>query len=71
VIALTRSAQAYALTGGRAYVIPEDVKALIEPVFAHRLLLAPDAAMRGVTPGEVLRTVVEAVPAPAPAVARA
>ena len=65
VIALTRAAQAYALTGGRAYVIPEDIKALIEPVFAHRLLLAPDAAMRGVLPGDVLRSVVEAVPVPA------
>ncbi len=67
VIALTRAAQAYALTDGRAYVIPEDIKALIEPVFAHRLLLAPDAAMRGVTPAEVLRGVVDSVPVPAPA----
>jgi MoxR-like ATPase len=70
VIALTRASQAYALSHGRAYVIPEDVKNLIEPVFAHRLLLAPDAAMRGVTPGEVLRTVVESVPAPALTTAR-
>ncbi len=67
VIALTRAAQAYALTDARAYVIPEDIKTLIEPVFAHRLLLAPDAAMRGVTPAEVLRGVVESVPVPAPA----
>jgi MoxR-like ATPase len=71
VIALTRAAQAYALISGRGYVVPEDVKALIEPVFAHRLLLAPDAAMRGVTASEVLRTVVEAVAAPAPTAARA
>lgn len=70
VIALARAAQAYALTDGRAYVIPEDVKALIEPVFAHRLLLAPDAAMRGVRAAEVLRSVVEAVPAPAPTAVR-
>jgi MoxR-like ATPase len=70
VIALTRAAQAYALIGGRGYVVPEDIKALIEPVFAHRLLLAPDAAMRGVTPSEVLRTVIEAVAAPSPAAAR-
>jgi MoxR-like ATPase len=71
VIALSRAAQAYALTDGRAYVVPEDMKALIEPVFAHRILLAPDAAMRGVTPGEVLRTVVESVPAPGPTAVRA
>jgi MoxR-like ATPase len=71
VIALTRAAQAYALTDGRSYVIPEDVKALVEPVFAHRLLLSPDAAMRGVTPSELLRGAVESVPAPAPAASRA
>jgi MoxR-like ATPase len=71
VIALTRAAQAYALIDGRSYVIPEDVKALVEPVFAHRLLLSPDAAMRGVTPSELLRGAVESVPAPAPAASRA
>jgi MoxR-like ATPase len=71
VIALTRAAQAYALTDGRSYVIPEDVKALVEPVFAHRLLLSPDAAMRGVTPSELLQGAVESVPAPSPAASRA
>jgi MoxR-like ATPase len=70
VIALSRAAQAYALVDGRPYVVPEDIKSLVEPVFAHRLLLAPDAAMRGVTPAEVLRTVLESVPAPSPAAAR-
>jgi MoxR-like ATPase len=70
VIALTRAAQAYALMQARPYVVPEDIKALIEPVFAHRLLLAPDAAMRGVAPAEVLRAVVESVPAPNPALSR-
>ncbi|MGE5829467.1 MAG: AAA family ATPase [Micromonosporaceae bacterium] len=64
VIALTRAAQAYALAHGRAYVIPEDLKALVEPVFAHRLLLAPDAAMRGVTATEVLSGVMAQVPVP-------
>jgi len=67
VIALSRAAQAYALMQGRPFVVPEDIKALVEPVFAHRLLLAPDATMRGVTATEVLRGVVESVPAPTPA----
>jgi MoxR-like ATPase len=71
VIALSRAAQAYALIDGRAYVVPEDIKSLVQAVFAHRLLLAPDAAMRGITPTEVLQTVIEAVPAPAPSAARA
>jgi MoxR-like ATPase len=67
VIALTRAACAYALTDGRPYVIPEDVKSLVEPVFAHRLLLSPDAQVRGVAPTEVLREVLGSVPVPSPA----
>jgi MoxR-like ATPase len=64
VIALTKAAAAYALIDGRNYVIPEDVQALVEPVFAHRLLLSPDAQLRGTTPGDVLRSAVESVAVP-------
>jgi MoxR-like ATPase len=64
VIALTKAAAAYALVDGRNYVIPEDVQALVEPVFAHRLLLSPDAQLRGTTPGDVLRSAVESVAVP-------
>jgi MoxR-like ATPase len=67
VIAVTRAARAYALAAGRAYVVPEDLKALVEPVFAHRLLLSPDAQVRGVSALDVLREVVESVAVPAPA----
>jgi MoxR-like ATPase len=66
VIAVTRAARAYALAAGRAYVVPEDLKTLIEPVFAHRLLLSPDAQVRGVSALDVLREVVESVAVPAP-----
>jgi len=67
VIALTRAACAYALIGGRGFVLPEDLKALLEPVFAHRLLLTADAQLRGVTAAEVLAEVVRSVPVPLPA----
>jgi len=66
VIALTRAASAYALTDGRPYVIPEDIKVLVEPVFTHRLLLSPDAQVRGVASIEVLRDVLGSVPVPSP-----
>ena len=66
VIALTRAAQAYALADGRGFVLPEDLKALVESVFAHRVLLAPDAQMRGVTAIQVLRGIVESIPVPTP-----
>jgi MoxR-like ATPase len=64
VIALTKAASAYALVDGRNYVLPEDVQVLIEPVFAHRLLLSPDAQLRGATAADVLRGVVESVAVP-------
>jgi MoxR-like ATPase len=67
VIALTRAASVYALLAGRGYVLPEDLKALVEPVFGHRILLSPDAQLRGVTAAEVLADAVTSVPVPLPA----
>jgi MoxR-like ATPase len=66
VIALTRAASVYALQSGRGYVLPEDLKALVEPVFGHRILLSPDAQLRGVTATDVLRDAVTSVPVPIP-----
>jgi MoxR-like ATPase len=66
VIALTRAASAYALINGRGYVLPEDLKSLVEPVFAHRVLLSPDAQLRGVTAAEVLADAIRSVPVPLP-----
>ena len=38
-LALLRCAKAYAYLSGRSYVVPDDVKALADPVLAHRLVL--------------------------------
>jgi MoxR-like ATPase len=46
-IMLLRAARAYAASARRDYVIPDDVKALIGPVLAHRLIVTADAAMAG------------------------
>ncbi|MET7400139.1 MoxR family ATPase [Dactylosporangium sp. NPDC005572] len=66
-VALAKAARAFACTAGRGYVVPEDVQALLEPVFAHRLILELEAQLHGVTPHAVLGEVVRAVPVPAPA----
>src|SRR3954454_6166867 len=66
VIALTRAACAFALIHGRGYVLPEDLKKLVGPVFAHRVLLSADAPLRGVTAAEVLNDAVTSVPVPLP-----
>jgi MoxR-like ATPase len=66
VIALTRAACALALIQGRGYVLPEDMKTLLGPVFSHRVLLSADAQLRGVTAEEVLDDAIRSVPVPLP-----
>ncbi len=39
-LALFRAAQALALTEERTYCVPDDIKRLVLPVFAHRLLVS-------------------------------
>jgi len=39
-LALFRAAQALALTEERSYCIPDDIKRLVLPVFAHRILVS-------------------------------
>ena len=55
--ALFRATQARAALAGRDYAIPDDVKALIRPVWRHRLLLRPESALRGRTAAAVLDSV--------------
>ena len=63
-IALHRAGQALALLRGRTYVLPDDIKAMAEPVLAHRLILSGAARLRGAAAPEVIRNVLERVPAP-------
>jgi MoxR-like ATPase len=63
-IMLLRAARAMAASDGRDYVIPDDVKSLVVPVLAHRLLVAPDAAMNGRTPQVILRQILDEVAIP-------
>lgn len=57
-LALGAACRARAAMDGRDFVLPDDVKALAEPVLAHRITLSPDARLRGATPGDVVRAVV-------------
>jgi len=61
---LARAARARAALAGRSYVIPDDVKALAEPVLAHRLILQPEAAVGGVTAAGIVRDIVARVKVP-------
>ena len=63
-LALQRSARARAASVGRGYVIPDDVQALAPAVLEHRLMLAPEAELRGARPGDIVRDIVASVPVP-------
>ncbi len=63
-LALLRAARALAATQRRDYVIPDDVKALAEPVLTHRLILSAEATVGDWAAAAVLADVVESVPAP-------
>jgi MoxR-like ATPase len=63
-IALMRVAKARALTAGRDYVEPDDIKAIAPTVLAHRLILAPEARSSGLDAEELVRTVLERTPVP-------
>ncbi|MEY4175731.1 MAG: hypothetical protein RI900_2896 [Actinomycetota bacterium] len=62
---LARAARSHAAAGGRDYAIPDDVKAVAVPVLAHRIVVRPDAAARGLTPEAAVAEVLAAVPVPA------
>lgn len=63
-LALYRAAQALAAVRNRDYVIPEDIKEMAPPVFRQRLLLAPEALVRGVQSDRIISSVLDRVSAP-------
>ncbi len=63
-VALYHAAQAQARLVGRDFVIPDDVKALAPAVLAHRLLLSPQARIRGQRPASIVEEVLASVPVP-------
>ncbi len=63
-LAVQRCARALAASIGRSYVTPDDVKTLVPIVLEHRLVLSPEAQMRGVEVSEVVAGVLESVPIP-------
>ena len=67
-LALFRAAQSLALTEGRDYCLPDDIKRLILPVFAHRLVVnsrfSNSLHRRSEESEEVLREIMKTVSVP-------
>jgi MoxR-like ATPase len=63
-LALIRCARARALTEGRSFIIPDDIKALAAPVLAHRLTLSAESELEGVDEGRIIETLLARIEAP-------
>lgn len=63
-IALIHGAQACALLDGRDFILPEDVQHMALPVLSHRVVLNPEARMKGVNAEQVLMTILKNVAVP-------
>jgi len=61
-LALFRAAQAYAAMKGRDHVIPDDIQYLAPAVLTHRLVLSPEAELRGRVTASILQDILTQVP---------
>jgi MoxR-like ATPase len=61
---LQRGARTRAAIDGRHYVTPDDVKAMLRPVLTHRMILRPEAQMRGASVEEIIEGIAHGVPVP-------
>ncbi|OGO14118.1 MAG: AAA family ATPase [Chloroflexi bacterium RBG_13_66_10] len=63
-LGLYQMAQAWAAVHGREFAIPDDVKAMAPHVLTHRLIISPQAQLRGRLPSELVADIVSEVPVP-------
>ncbi|MET0637544.1 MAG: MoxR family ATPase [Chitinophagaceae bacterium] len=63
-LAVMNASKAIAAMQGRDFVTPEDIREVLVPVLRHRIILAPDKEMEGVTEEEVIRQIVKAMDVP-------
>ena len=63
-LALMKLARVRAALDGRAFVVPDDVKALAVPALAHRLTMRPELWTQSASDEEIVRQVLDEVPVP-------
>jgi len=63
-LAIMATSKAYAAINARDFVTPDDVKEMVYPVLRHRIILTPEKEMEGITPDEIIKSIVESVEVP-------
>ena len=63
-LAVMNASKAMAAINGRDFVTPEDIVEVMPPVLRHRIILAPDKEMEGVTEDAVLKQIIQTMDIP-------
>lgn len=63
-LSILKSAKAVAGIRGRAFVTPDDIQFVAPYVLSHRLILTPDAEMEGISPNEVVASIIQEIEVP-------
>lgn len=63
-LALLNACRGLAYIRGRSYVLPDDVKELAEAVLNHRIILKPEARMKGKTVEDVIYSIISSIRVP-------
>ncbi len=63
-LSLFKGARAWAALTGRDYIVPDDIKRLVIPCLAHRVILKPEPRIKGVKPETIMEDIMSKVPVP-------
>jgi MoxR-like ATPase len=63
-LAIMNASKAMAAMQGRDFVTPEDILGVVTPVLRHRIILAPDKEMEGITEDEVIKQIIQGMDIP-------
>ncbi len=63
-LAIMNASKATAAINGRDFVTPEDILEVVPPILRHRIILAPDKEMEGVTEDNVIRQIIQSLDIP-------
>jgi MoxR-like ATPase len=63
-LSIMNASKAIAAMQGRDFVTPDDIREVVTPVLRHRIILAPDKEMEGVTEDEVIKQIIQSMDVP-------
>jgi MoxR-like ATPase len=63
-ISLLLAAKTWAAMQGHEFVVPDDIKFLVRPVYRHRIILRPEAEIEGLTPDGAVDRILQRVEVP-------